>query len=371
MSAMNLYSQRGRLLAFALIVTFMLGAFHTGARYAKAETSGDAQVNRELGTFAKLAKRLKPSVVNIVSVHPGRQIQLRRGRLMEQPVEGQGSGVIISPDGLVLTNNHVVANATELKVTLMDDRELPAKVIGTDPGTDLALLKLETKEPLPAARLGDSSRLEVGDWVMAIGNPFGLEATVTVGVLSGSGRTLGSSPYDEFLQTDAAINPGNSGGPLFNTAGEVVGINTAIMSSGQGIGFAIPINLAKDIAAQLQNQGKVVRGFVGIGIAPLTEEIRQELKLDSKVQGALVASVVPGGPAEKAGAQEADVVTGLNGRKIVSDRDLLNQIASARVGSTAELEVVREGRELTLKVQIAERPDQAQLQLQRGIRLPR
>ncbi len=347
-------------LTLSMLMAFMLSAFHLAARYAQADTGGDAQVNRELGTFAKLAKQLKPAVVNIVVVKAGRQVIIRNFQVSQVPQEGQGSGVIISPDGYVLTNNHVVQGATDLKVTLMDDRELPAKVIGADSGTDLALIKLQSDKPLPYARLGDSSKLEVGDWVMAIGNPFGLEATVTVGVLSGSGRTLGNNLYDEFLQTDAAINPGNSGGPLFNTAGEVVGINTAILSSGQGIGFAIPINLAKDIVAQLQDQGKVVRGFVGIGIAPLTDELRQQLQLDDSLQGALVASVVPGGPADQAGAQKADVVTSINGHKVTSDRDLLTQIAAAKVGSTANLEVMRSGKELTLKVNVAERPQDVQ-----------
>ncbi|GMU51146.1 MAG: hypothetical protein AMXMBFR33_02920 [Candidatus Xenobia bacterium] len=355
--------QRGRLVAstlsLVLIVGLMLGAFQLGARYAVAQPKDEtqAQVQRELGTFARLAKQLKPSVVNI-SVVKQRRFALENPFLDAEPSSGQGSGVIISPDGYVLTNNHVVAERGEVRVTLMDDTELKATLVGTDPNTDLALLKLSADRPLPAARLGDSKAMEVGDWVMAIGNPFGLEATVTVGVLSGTGRTIGASPYDDFLQTDAAINPGNSGGPLFNTAGEVVGINTAILPAGQGIGFAVPINLAREVVEQLKQQGKVVRGFVGIGIAPITAEVREKLSLAPDQRGALVASVIPGGPAEQAGAQVQDVVTGINGRAVDSDRDLLNQIAATPVGSTADLNVLRDGRQVTLKVSVAERPEQ-------------
>lgn len=359
---MNLF-QRGRLVAstlsFALIVALMVGAFQMGARYALAQPEDEtqAQVQRELGTFARLAKQLKPSVVNI-SVVKQRRFALENPFLDVEPSSGQGSGVIISPDGYVLTNHHVVAERGEVRVTLMDDTELKATLVGTDPNTDLALLKLTADRPLPAARLGDSKALEVGDWVMAIGNPFGLEATVTVGVLSGTGRTIGASPYDDFLQTDAAINPGNSGGPLFNTAGEVVGINTAILPAGQGIGFAVPINLAREVVEQLKQQGKVVRGFVGIGIAPITAEVREKLSLPADQRGALVASIIPGGPAEQAGAQVQDVVTEINGRAVESDRDLLNQIAATPVGSTADLNVLRDGRQVTLKVSVAERPEQ-------------
>ncbi|MFA5509040.1 MAG: trypsin-like peptidase domain-containing protein, partial [Vulcanimicrobiota bacterium] len=227
-----------------------------------AQSDGEVrerQVRQELGTFARLAKELNPSVVNISVVKRSRRssAQIRipeefrrmipeellpqlRGQQAPQ-VSGQGSGVIVSSDGDILTNNHVVDGAGEIKVKLFDGREMDAEVVGTDENTDLALLKLKNARDLPVARLGDSNSLEVGDWVMAIGNPFGLEATVTVGVLSGKGRVIGAGPYDDFLQTDASINPGNSGGPLFNVEGEVVGINTAIVRGGQGIGFSIPI----------------------------------------------------------------------------------------------------------------------------------
>ncbi|CAN0424958.1 unnamed protein product, partial [Phaeothamnion confervicola] len=264
----------------------------------------------------------------------------------EQPkAKGQGSGVIISSDGYIMTNNHVVSDATDVRVTLADGRELPAKVIGTDPKTDVALVKVDGTD-LPAATLGDSEALDVGDWVMAIGNPFGLDATVTVGVLSGKGRVIGAGPYDDFLQTDASINPGNSGGPLFNTAGQVVGINTAIIKSGQGIGFSIPINLAKDITDQLKLTGHVTRGFLGLGTQPLTPKLKTALKLPEGTKGALIAQVVGDGPAAAGGAQIQDVITSLNGRPVTSDRDLLAQAARLPVGKDAVITVLREGREV-------------------------
>ncbi|MEW6278496.1 MAG: trypsin-like peptidase domain-containing protein [Candidatus Eremiobacterota bacterium] len=356
--------------AFATLVivvaSFLLGQRCAVEAQLPTREQGQQQVQRELGLFARLARELKPTVVNIqvTKSRPGMPIP---ELFMEprQPREGQGSGVIVSPDGYVLTNHHVVDGAREIRVVLHDDTELKGRVVGTDPNTDLAVLKLDAPTPLPAARLGDSDAMEVGDWVMAIGNPFGLEETVTVGVLSGRGRSIGAGPYDDFLQTDAAINPGNSGGPLFNTGGELVGINTAIFPAGQGIGFAIPVNLAREVMAQLQSQGRVVRGYVGVGIARLTPEARRELKLPATLEGALVDSVVPGGPADAAGARPDDVVVALNGRPVESDRDLLNQVARVPVGSTASLRVLRAGKELTLKVQVAERPDEETLERSR------
>ncbi|MCA9795176.1 MAG: Do family serine endopeptidase [Candidatus Eremiobacteraeota bacterium] len=320
----------------------------------------DQQIRQELGTFARLAKDLKPSVVNISvikSVEDPRAIFPFGPGGQAPESSGQGSGVIISPDGDVVTNNHVVEGAKDIRVTLHDGRELKATVVGTDPKTDLALLKVDGTN-LPAADLGDSDNLAVGDWVMAIGNPFGLEATVTVGVLSGKGRVIGAGPYDDFLQTDASINPGNSGGPLFNTAGEVVGINTAIIRGGQGIGFSIPINMAKFIVGQLKTEGSVTRGFVGLGIQALTPQLRTGLELPDDLEGALVSSVVPDGPAGRAGAQVEDVVVSLDDRPIKSDRELLDVVARTPVGSTAKLRVFRDGKMKDLTVTIARRPDE-------------
>lgn len=331
------------------------------------------QIRQEVGTFARLAKELKPSVVNIAvekvverpagfEMFPFDFRRAPRGAQPFQPRErGQGSGVIISSDGYIATNNHVVEGVSQARVTLSDGSELAAKVVGTDPKTDLALLKVDSKKALPAARLGNSDQLEVGDWVMAIGNPFGLEATVTVGVLSGKGRVIGAGPYDNFLQTDASINPGNSGGPLFNTQGQVVGINTAIIAHGQGIGFSIPINMARDVVEQLKSQGKVVRGFIGVGIQPLNPRLKSALKVPDSVQGALVSSLVETGPAGKAGVKVQDIITSVNGKAVRSDRELLAEVARIPVGQQATLQVWRKGSTVNLKVPVVARPDEQQV----------
>jgi serine protease Do len=317
------------------------------------------QINSELGTFARLAQELKPSVVNISVV---KQLPADFSGRFSSPdseipdASGQGSGVIISSDGDVLTNNHVVADAKTIRVTLSDGREMKASIVGTDSTTDLALLKLKDASELPAARLGDSDQLAVGEWVMAIGNPFGLEATVTVGVLSGKGRVIRAGPYDDFLQTDASINPGNSGGPLFNTKGEVVGINTAIVPGGQGIGFSIPINLAKDVSAQLKTDGRVIRGFIGVGIQPLTPALKSALALPEKTEGALISSVIPDGPAEPAGLTVYDVIVAVNNNRIRSDRELLNNVAKLPIGLEIPFTIQRNGTEQTIFIRIAERP---------------
>ncbi|HIB67169.1 MAG TPA: trypsin-like serine protease [Phycisphaerales bacterium] len=256
----------------------------------------------DLASFNQLAKQLKPSVVNISVVKRG-SAPFYPGRSFE--LDGQGSGLILTSDGEILTNAHVVDGASEIVVKLHDGREIPANIVGTDSTTDLALLKMENVSDLQAVTLGDSEALEVGEWVMAIGNPFGLEETVTVGVLSAKGRVIGAGPYDDFLQTDTSINPGNSGGPLFNIKGEVVGINTAILKQGQGIGFSIPVNLAKQISDQLRSKGMVTRGYLGIGIQPLTPALKKSLSLAPETQGAIVASVQPQGPAAPLYGQES------------------------------------------------------------------
>jgi serine protease Do len=318
------------------------------------------QISTELGTFARLAHELKPSVVNISVVRelPHRtSIPQQTPGMMGPSASGQGSGLIISSDGDVLTNNHVVDGAKTITVKLADGHELDADIVGTDRKTDLALLKVREARALPEARLGDSDALAVGDWVMAIGNPFGLEATVTVGVLSGKGRVIGTGPYDDFLQTDASINPGNSGGPLFNTKGEVIGINTAIVPGGQGIGFSIPINLAKEISTQLKKDGRVVRGFIGVGIQGLTPALKSALSLSEDTSGALVSSVVPGGPGEIAGLKVSDVIVAVNNNRISSDRDLLREVARLPIGLEIPFTVLRDKTEETLFIHIVERPD--------------
>jgi serine protease Do len=366
------------LLAGGLLAASLFGLFESGGikiqlqspHPSPARADNVEQIHQEVGTFAKMARRLKPAVVNIAvekTVTPhNRQDQLLRQFFpnMEPPTQqapskthGQGSGVIISSDGYIVTNNHVVSNADEVRVTLNDGKEYVAHVIGTDPQTDIALVKVNAPGSLPTAEFGDSDRLEVGDWVMAIGNPFGLDATVTVGVLSAKGRFIGAGMYDDFLQTDASINPGNSGGPLLNTDGQIVGINTAIIPNGQGIGFSIPANLVKSIIVQLKDKGRVIRGFLGLGIQPLTGRLKQALSLPGELHGALVSKILPDGPGARSGAQLEDVITEINGRPVVNDRDLLSQVAITPIGSTATLTVLRNGHQQDLKVLITERPD--------------
>ena len=262
-----------------------------------------------------------------------------------------GSGFIISKDGYILTNNHVVEKATEIRVRLLNKEQFKAKVIGRDPKTDIALIKIKANHNLSAATLGDSDALRVGDWVIAIGNPFGLGHTVTVGIISAKERIIGAGPYDNFLQTDAAINPGNSGGPLVNLEGKVVGINTAIVAQAQGIGFAIPINMAKYILSQLKERGKVMRGWLGVMIQEVTPEIAHALGL-KEVKGALVADVTPGSPADKADIRRGDVIIEYNGHKIEEMNELPRLVANTPVDKSVPIKIWRNGKikQLTVKV---------------------
>jgi serine protease Do len=271
----------------------------------------------------------------------------------EQKRKSLGSGFIVSPDGYILTNNHVVEKAEVVTVTLLDKEEFKAKVIGTDPKIDIALIKIDAKRKLPYVALGDSDKLDVGEWVVAIGNPFALGHTVTAGIVSAKGRIIGSGPYDDFIQTDASINPGNSGGPLFNLKGDVVGINTAIMQGGQGIGFATPIQLAKSVLEQLKDKGKVTRGWLGVYIQKLTPEAAENLGISGR-HGALVSDVTSGGPAEKAGIRSGDVIVGFNGKEIRDEHELPQLVASTKPGKSANVRLLREGKEITVAVTIAE-----------------
>jgi len=269
-----------------------------------------------------------------------------------------GSGFIISPDGYILTNEHVVAGAEKILVSLSDKREYDAKVIGRDDKTDIALIKIENGgKPLPAAKLGNSDPLEIGDWVMAIGNPFGLGHTVTVGIVSAKARIIGAGPYDNFIQTDAAINPGNSGGPLIDMKGQVIGINTAIVAAGQGIGFAIPINMAKEILPELRATGQVTRGWLGVGIQEVSPEIARAVGL-KEVRGAMVNVVYPGDPADKAGVKKGDIILAVNGQAIKTPFDLTHLIATLKPGSKIAITVWREKRELTLATKLEKRSDE-------------
>ncbi|HEX2720394.1 MAG TPA: DegQ family serine endoprotease [Candidatus Deferrimicrobium sp.] len=271
----------------------------------------------------------------------------------EQKRRSLGSGFIVSPDGYILTNSHVVEKADEVTVTLLDKEEFKAKVVGTDPKIDIALIKIDAKKKLTYVALGDSDKLEVGEWVVAIGNPFGLGHTVTAGIVSAKGRIIGSGPYDDFIQTDASINPGNSGGPLFNLKGEVVGINTAIVQGGQGIGFATPIQLAKSVLDQLKDKGKVTRGWLGVYIQRLTPEAAENLGISGR-RGALVSDVTSGGPAEKAGIRSGDVIVGFNGKEIRDEHELPHAVALTTPGKTVDVRLLRDGKETAVAVTIAE-----------------
>ena len=334
-------------------------------------------------SFAELVEELKPVVVNISTTKLVRSPledffkDLRRfreffgdeffHRFFQGPPEMRtrslGSGFIVDKEGYILTNNHVIEGAEDIKVKLYNGKVYDAKVVGRDPKTDIALIKIEAKEDLPVARLGDSDRLRVGDWVIAIGNPFGLEHTVTAGIISAKGRVIGAGPYDDFLQTDASINPGNSGGPLFNLKGEVVGINTAIVAGGQGVGFAIPINMAKNLLPQLK-KGKVVHGFLGVYIQDLTPELARSFGL-KEAKGALVTEVIPDSPAQEAGFQKGDVIIRYDGKEVRDTHALRRMVASTPGGRRVKVDVIRKGKEVSLSVEIGkleEREEMAQVE---------
>ena len=320
----------------------------------------------------QLFKEVSPAVVNISTTQ---MVKLNRPKMRnplgqqdpfddffnnffgrmprEQKRKSLGSGFIVSPDGYILTNNHVVEKADEVTVTFLDKEEFKAKVVGTDPKIDIALIKIDAKKKLTYVALGDSDKLDVGEWVVAIGNPFGLGHTVTAGIVSAKGRIIGSGPYDDFIQTDASINPGNSGGPLFNLRGEVVGINTAIIQGGQGIGFATPIQLAKSVLEQLKDKGKVTRGWLGVYIQRLTPEAAENLGISGR-RGALVSDVTSGGPAEKAGIRSGDVIVAFNGKEIKDEHELPQTVAATKPGIKVDMRLLREGKEITLPVTIAE-----------------
>ena len=328
--------------------------------------------------FTELAEKAKPGVVNIRTVkttngggpvfrhffgrnpHGGQdpfQDFFGLGPQREFKQRSLGSGFLLDNEGYIVTNNHVVEDADQIKVRLSDEAEYDATIIGRDPKTDLALIKIDApSKDLKPLKLGDSDTIPVGSWVVAIGSPFGLEQTVTAGIVSAKGRIIGSGPYDDFIQTDASINPGNSGGPLLNLKGEVVGINTAIVASGQGIGFAIPINMAGGIINQLKDSGEVSRGWLGVGIQDLTPELAEYYAIKEK-EGVLVTQTYEGDPADKAGIKEGDVIVAVDGKRIASSRELSRTVAEAGVGNKMSLTVLRDGREKEIDVKLAKRPD--------------
>ncbi len=325
--------------------------------------------------FVRVAERVRPAVVNIATSHflrrqrppggtPNAPPNLRDyfdqyfGQMPpgERERSGVGSGFIIDGQGHVLTNLHVIKGADEITVRLYNKKEVAGKIVGSDPRTDLAVIRIPMEEGLVAAPLGDSDRIHVGEWAIAIGSPFGLEQTLTVGVISATARSeVGIVPYENFIQTDASINPGNSGGPLLNARGEVVGINTAILSSGQGIGFAIPINTAQRVAKALISRGRVVRGWLGVSLQPLNDDLAQALGAP-KGRGVVVARVLPGGPAEKAGLAPNDVILGFGDVTVEDLQHLQRLVLDAPVDQAVRVRILRKGKEMAVSVTIAEVP---------------
>ncbi len=362
---------------FAIILMSLIVGIYIGSQTGcERKKNGPTEVVGFPQSFADLIEKVKPAVVNVsttstvtLSGSPFRHFfgpddegpfgdffKRYFGDIPDRKMKQSslGSGFIIDKDGFIITNNHVVEGADEIKVKLADGREFKARVVGRDPKTDLALIKISSVfKNLPVLPLGDSDRMRVGDWVLAMGNPFGLEHTVTQGILSATGRVIGAGPYDNFLQTDAPINPGNSGGPLINLKGEVIGINSAIVATGQGIGFAIPSNMAKTVVPQLREKGKVTRGWLGVSIQSVTPEIAQAFGLKEPM-GALVGDVVPGGPAEAAGIKRGDIIVSFDGRDIKNMPDLSRMVAAAPIGKTVAVKVIRSGKEVGLKVTVTE-----------------
>lgn len=367
---------RGRVLLPALTAAAMLVA-------------GMSQANARVGLpdFVTLSKQVRPLVVHISSTPSvtGSGTSRDEGpfgdfwqrffgeRLPRGPVPSPrrsvGSGFIVDPNGYILTNDHVVEDEDELTVKLSDGSEHGARVVGRDPKTDIALIKIDVDRKLPVVRLGDSAALEVGEWVLAIGNPFGLEHTVTSGIVSAKGRRIGAGPYDNFIQTDASINPGNSGGPLINLSGEVVGVNTAIFSRGGGnigIGFAIPINLVKGLLPQLKDKGKVTRGWLGVLIEDVNTETATALGM-TEARGALVANVTQGSPAEASGVRVGDVIVAFDGAAVGKSSDLSLIVARTPVGKSVDVMLLRDGRPVSLTVRIGRlREDEAVVALEHG-----
>jgi serine protease Do len=359
----------------------LLALFGIGLFWTAGPGAGGAYAYSAPESFSELAEAVKPGVVNIRTVKTikggspvfrhffGNPFRGKRHPFEDffGPFQGEepkrdfkqrslGSGFLIDKDGFIVTNNHVIEDADQIKVILVDDREFDAEVVGRDPKTDLALIRIQGAKDLQPLTIGSSEKLKVGTWVVAIGSPFGLEQTVTAGIVSAKGRIIGSGPYDDFIQTDASINPGNSGGPLLNMDGEVVGINTAIIASGQGIGFAIPVDMAKGIISQLKEKGEVTRGWLGVGIQDLTPELAEYYDLDVK-EGVLVTQVFAGDPADKAGIQVNDIILTVDGSSVSTGRELSSLIANTPVGHKTKIVLIRDGRKKTVTVTLAKRED--------------
>jgi serine protease Do len=377
-------SRRFTLVTVALtaVVAFLVGAIVAGGLHQSSVTAGapvkrvtapaparrpTAPVGAPLVNFADVVERVNPAVVNIDASGPGAPSRRRRSGAPSDPFErpngprgdglrrGAGSGFIIHADGSILTNFHVIDGMERIVVKLSDGRSLRGHVIGADPDTDIALLKVDGQQGLPVAPLGDSATLRMGEWVCAIGNPLGYEHTVTVGVVSYVGRKLFDPSLDNYIQTDAAINFGNSGGPLINSRGEVIGINTAISSRASNIGFAVPINGASAILPQLRARGRVSRGYIGVGLRDIDDDLQRAMNLPVS-RGAVIQDVTSESPADRIGLQPYDVILSFEGEAVTNDEQLVRAIASSTPGTAAELQVLRDGRQFAATVKLAERP---------------
>jgi serine protease Do len=371
---MKTISSRFRII-WVLVISAALVALGGASGMAAPLSKTDMVPNN----FSELAEKARPGVVNVRTVKTikggGRVFRhfygdpfggkrspfddffgpfSENGPQQEFKQRSLGSGFIMDQDGYIVTNNHVIEDADEIVVRLANEKEFKAKVVGRDSKTDLALIKIQDAKDLAPLEMGNSDKLQVGTWVVAIGSPFGLEQTVTAGIVSAKGRIIGSGPYDEFIQTDASINPGNSGGPLLNMEGEVVGINTAIIASGQGIGFAIPINLAKGIVSQLKEGGEVIRGWLGVGIQDLTDELADYYGLKDQ-KGVLVTQIFKDDPADKAGIKLNDIITAIDGQPVTTGRELSKIVANTAVGKKTRIDLLRDGKEKSVTVTLAKR----------------
>jgi len=375
----------------ALLMVGAVLAFGYGISAAVKPSNGPAGTGPTVSetpmvpaNFSDLAERVRPGVVNIQVVKKIKNVDFGFNRFFGGPSgernpfrdffgpfsegnpprdyeqRGVGSGFIMSSDGYILTNNHVVEDADQIKVKLANGKEYSGKVMGRDPKTDLALVKIDGATDLHPLTMGDSDSLKVGNWVVAVGSPFGLEQTVTAGIVSAKGRVIGSGPYDDFIQTDASINPGNSGGPLINLKGEVVGINTAIIANGRGIGFAIPINMAKQIAPELRDRGHVTRGWLGVSIQEVTPELAKSFDLKER-KGALVAQVFPGSPAEKAGLKQGDIILEFDGKEVADSKELPRIVASTPSGKTVTVKLSRNGKMVDEHVKVGEMEEKVEI----------
>jgi serine protease Do len=368
--ALGVFIIAGALVGLGYGVSPVVKSYEAHADASKA----DSAVPMIPANFSSLAESVRAGVVNIQVTKAVKNVGFGLPSMPGNPFgdffgpfskggpqewheqQGVGSGFVISTDGYILTNNHVVENADQITVRTADAKEYKGKVVGRDSKTDLALVKIDGASDLEALKLGDSNKIKVGNWVVAIGSPFGLDQTVTAGIVSAKGRTIGSGPYDDYIQTDASINPGNSGGPLLNTSGEVVGINTAIYSQNGGnvgIGFAIPINMAKEIATQLKEKGHVTRGWLGVVVQKITPELAKSFGLKEE-RGALVSQVAKGGPADKAGIETGDVIVQFDDKKIPDSNELARTVAATPAGKMVSVKVVRKGDVLEREVTIGQ-----------------